>query len=196
MRTRNAVFPGRFQPPNIAHAATVESILRWWPNVTIAISTPSDDLDFDERWRPYIEASKDRVSAEKQIFSANEIAQMWSAWIEISGFADRAFCVSAPRTFLRRFSQLFPSKSFDLVYPTPHQTDTDGDKCRHELYPQLLDRPIYLVEPPFRLRNTQIRTEIEADSRTWEESLPPGTIDVFHQIEGPDRLKRRKPANE
>lgn len=187
MRTKIALFPGRFQPVNIAHAATVETILAEWQNVTIAVATSSTDLDYDERWRPYVEASRNRFAQKQAMFTPDEIKQMWDAWIEDRGLGARVLCVLAPRIYLKDFSRRFPADLYDIVYPSSHLDDSEGDKHKYESFGQLLNREISFVDPPFRLHNTQIRNLIALRQRTWRDVLPPAAYQVFMSLDGPER---------
>lgn len=188
MRTRIALFPGRFQPVNIAHAATVETILAAWQNVTIAVATPETSFDFDEKWRSYFEASRNRFAEEKAIFTPDEVKQMWDAWIENRGLRARVVCTLAPRIYLNDFSRRFPADLYDIVYPRPHVDDSEGDRHKYESFGRLLNREISFVEPPFRLHNTEIRQMIALEHRTWRDVLPPGAYDVFVSLNGPARV--------
>lgn len=183
------LFCGRFQPPSIAHVATAVTILEEWQALVIAISKPSSDLDYDSAWQSYVTESNQRNSNSHSIFSPAEVARMWNAWTKSACLTERVECCIAERAFMRGFNRRFPPEIYDYVHPSPHESDSDGDKLRHELYPKLMGRPVFLVDPPFRLKNSKIRAEVRTGKRTWEASLPPGAIDVFFEINGPERMQ-------
>ena len=154
LRANTALFTGRFQPPNIAHVATVETILGLWVHVAIGISTLGSTALVDSRWLPYLEASQNRLTPAKSIFTPAEVKRMWDAWITFSYLNSRVTSLLTPRSCFAEFNADYASSKYDMVYPTLHESDSDGDRVRHSLFPQLLERPIFLVEPPFRLHNT------------------------------------------
>ena len=190
LRANTALFTGRFQPPSIAHVATVETILCIWAHVAIGISVPCQKTFVDSRWLPYFEVSRNRFSANASIFASEEVKRMWDAWIMFSNLNSRVTCSLAPRPYLPEFSLAYPSDKYDMVYPSLHESDSDGDRVKHELFPQLMDREIFLIDPPFRLHNTRIR-ELVAMGRSWEEFIPCGAYDVFLEINGPKRISVR-----
>lgn len=183
-----ALFTGRFQPPSIAHACTVETILRNWSFLTIGVSTPSGSLDYDPAWEAYLEMTRGNFNGHKVVFSAEEVQLMWRAWITRSGLTARVVCELVPRPHLRAFTLQYPANRFDFVHPSPHESDSAGDRCRYDLFPKLLGREIFLVEPPWRLHNSEILRQIQSGVRTWDESIAPGALELFMEFNGPERM--------
>lgn len=188
MRVNRALFTGRFQPPSVAHVATVHAILELWEYVTIGVVDPmiSSDEVHDSRWSQHVDMIRGGYSPGKFVFSAAEVVQMWAAWIKHSGLEGRATSVVMPRIYLPSFSQLFPASSYDLVYPRPLEGDI-AEQQRVRLFPVLLGRQLFEVVPDSQLHNTDIRGLVKG-GRSWGEFIPAGAYDVFLVIKGPARI--------
>lgn len=185
-----ALFTGRFQPPSIAHAATAKTILTVWSSLIIGISVPVDGSEFDPAWQPFLDATRDNFGGSKAVFTPHEVQTMWKAWIAHAGVTKQVACELAPRPHLPAFAERYPASQFDMVYPSPHESDSTGDQRRHELFPKLLGRKVFLVEPPFRLHNAQIKQDIRSSLRTWENSIAPGAFEIFMTLNGPMRMSQ------
>jgi hypothetical protein len=188
MKANTALFTGRFQPPSLAHVATVKTILSDWPSLVIGVSSPDNSTDYDPRWQPFLDASRGKFTDKSAMFTPHEVKEMWDAWISAAGLENRVRCELIPRPHLRAFTRKYPSCNFDMVYPAAHKDDSEGDKQRHLLFPVLLEREIFLVEPSFRQHNSETRLLIREGKTTWKQNMPDGAYDVFIRLNGPQRM--------
>lgn len=184
---RTALFTGRFQPPNKAHAHTVDKILLRWERLCIGISSSEKSKDYDSKWESWVIASASRFGSNKLIFTPAEIVDMWYGHIRHAGLEKQVTCEIIPRPHLRGFNALYPSDRYDMINPRPHSDDSEGDRIRHELFPELLKRRIWFVQPDFMLHNSEIFRRVH-DSASWKEFLTPGAYNVFLQLSGPERV--------
>ena len=122
-----------------------------------------------------------------KIFTPEEVRRMWNGWITHANLGSRVACSLTPRPCFPEFNLEYPRSNYDMVYPSMHESDSEGDRVKNSLFPQLLDRPIFLIDPPFRLHNTQIR-ELVAAGHRWEEFIPEGAYEVFVEISGATRI--------
>lgn len=149
-----------------------------------------DGFGFDPAWQPFLDATRDNFGGRKAVFTPHEVQTMWNAWIAHAGLTQRVTCELVPRPHLHVFAERYPASQFDMVYPSPHESDSASDRRRHELFPKLLGREVFLVEPPFRLHNTQIQQDIRRGLRTWENSIAPGSYEIFMALNGPARMSQ------
>ena len=184
--TNIALFTGRFQPPTIAHTHTLEKILARWQRVHIGVSDPSIPGTYDPQWEEFVQSSRSRFDGAKLVFTTGEVVSLWQAHVCHAGLADRVTCSGIPRPHLSIFSERFPSDSFDMVTMAPHPDDSDGDRVRHRLFPDLLRREIFHVVPDLVLHNSDIRRRV-SEGAEWSEFLTPGVLARFMEIEGPRR---------
>ena len=191
---KKALWPGRFQPPTIAHMHTAEVILdSGWNHLTIAVvydvARPSN---VDPRWKEYLEIS-DRTAfgPGKIIFNADEVKEMWEAGIVAARLDKQVRVVTMARTqYNPNLNTDFPPFEYDYIVPTLTDGTDELDKIRRALYAEVFNRPIKTVVPTFSFHNSQIRESIRArgDKAGWESALPPGTYEMFMDISGPQRV--------
>jgi nicotinamide mononucleotide adenylyltransferase len=189
MSGNTALFTGRFQPPSIGHVAMVDAILERWHRLIIGVVDPNlhSTDSFDQRWLPHMAVTKNGFSPQNFIFSPHEIVRMWRAWIEDEGLKDRVTAKPVPRIFLNAFSELYPGENYDLVYPAVLPDDSHAEHLRQRIFPELLRRAVYHVEPRFQLHNSQIKKLVQ-EGRNWKEFIPRGAYEVFKSIDGALRV--------
>lgn len=187
-----AIWTGRFQPPTKAHLATARRILESWERLTIVVAyeiAPPDRMLVE--WQEYIRLSGATSYAPgKNIFSHVEVVTMWQAAIDALDLQQRVIvCANGRPEFDETFRQRFPENAYDFVTIRLPETESVIDATHRELLPRLHCRPVFEVDAPFVLHNTEIRKRVIEGNGSWEEYLPAGTIEVFTRISGDRRLR-------
>lgn len=187
---RTALFLGRFQPPSIAHAAMIETILRVYSTLIIGVLYDTSSVDTcGSVWKEYMRRAAEDFAPRKNPFSPEEIAQMWRAYLERRHLTEHVSVQITKRAmFEPNFNETFPPASIDLVSPGLNKSDSVKDNMRVNDFPRLLNRDLIVLEPPFKLHNTAIRGIITSGAATWSDFIPGGAYEIFIGLDGPRRM--------
>lgn len=191
--SKEALWFGRFQPPSIAHLAMLETILKTWEKLTIAVIFNSPrPVGVDSKWAMYLSASDNTVyTPEKNPFAPQEIVAMWEACIQIHSLAERVTVIATPRPQYIDLNTQFPPEKFDYVLTEITKEDSAMDKLRDTIFPQLLGREVVYVKPPFKLHNSEIRRLVFSGEKDWQDFVPVGAYEAFIGMNGPARMSKR-----
>ena len=193
MKRQQALWTGRFQPPTIAHLATVTTILEKWDRLTIIVSVEMPAPSHMHReWADYIlTSSRTSYGPGKNPFSGNEILDMWTAGVERAGLSSVVNVATRGRPeFDSKFIEQYPADDFDFVLIDLGESSAGIDQLHQNVLPRLHGRPVFSVQPTFKLHNSEIRRKVYDEGHGWEEFLPSGVYDVFQRIEGSERVQK------
>lgn len=183
-----AVLLGRFQPPTIAHAATVQCILTQWHKIIIGIvyhSPPPDDFEYEKWGYTLNESSFDAI---RNPFTPEEVHEMWKGYINSCNAADRISCQLTKRPhFTQQFNTIYPPDTTDIVCIRAPKGDPDYGR-QYTIFQKMFNRNVYFIDPPSPLHNTDIKRIIKLRHRSWQEYIPVGAYEVFVQINGHARV--------
>lgn len=187
---KKALFPGRFQPPSIAHAHTLDVIRRKWRHVVILITYASNGTPnkYREKWREFLHMSDLNFLPEKNPFTPEEVQEMWQSHIDANGLQESVSCKINVRPHLDpHFNTNFPPSAFVIVYPKAGCTETAHDLLREQVISKILNRNIVIVHPGFMLHNMEIKLRVAA-GESWERFIAPGAYETFIRLRGPERI--------
>ncbi len=183
-----AVFLGRFQPPTIAHAATVQYILTQWHKIIIGIvyhSPPPDNFDY-KKWGYTLKESSFDVA--RNPFTPEEVHEMWKGYINSCNAGNRISCQLTKRPhFTQQFNAIYPPDTTDIVCIQAPEGDPDYGR-QYTIFQRMFNRNVYFIDPPLPLHNKDIKRIIKLYHRSWQEYIPVGAYEVFMQINGPIRV--------
>jgi hypothetical protein len=166
-----------------------KNILLSWPAVTIGVvyNTERPAL-MDFRWSDLVQATDKDYSADRNPFSVDEIIRMWTVCLETCNLSDQVQALAMPRPQFCDFNVIFPKEQYDVVFTASLEDEHDPLlSSRLALYLEVFGRQAFAVKPPFKLHNSDIRRLI-ASGRDWAEFIAPGAIEVFNEINGPQRV--------
>lgn len=184
-----AIWFGRFQPPSIAHFASLNKILEEWKLVHVGIVkyTPQP-RDIDPIMASHL-SDESSFLPERNPFSPEEVRDMWLACIMEASLADRVHLHIVPRPeYWPEYRSLFPPERVNHVQVSGGSGESSAEVFRAEFYPKYYGRRIWRVAPPFMLHNSEIRRRIAEQKGGWSEYLPAGTYETFMRINGPERV--------
>lgn len=188
---QHSLWLGRFQPPTIAHLATVKTILNEWKRLTIGIvHASSRPGGIDPKWEPFLRRTSEvSFSAGKNPFTPDEVSRMWTACLVEQRLKSRVAVIPLPQVaYQPDFNRKFPPSKFDFVEVRLVGSDTEFDRDRQVAFSHLVGRPVSYISPPFKLHNAEIRKLVRDERREWREFIPQGAYEIFVEIDGPRRI--------
>lgn len=194
MKSDQALWLGRFQPPTIAHLATAQTILNEWNRLTIGIvhsSLQSGHGELvDPKWEVFLKRTAETSFASgKNPFTPEEVSRMWIACLREQHFENRVSTKPMPQiAYQPCFNEEFEPLLFNFIEVKLEGDDAEVDRDRQLAFSHLIGRPISYISPPFKLHNSEIRSLVLRGGRRWEEFIPLGAYSVFVEINGPCRM--------
>jgi hypothetical protein len=176
-----ALWLGRFQPPTIAHFASLLKILDLYDEVRIAVVFDGPrPKDINPLWIPVLDQEDLTSYANgKNPFLPEEVIAMWTATVGICRLQARTSCCSIKRPQFFDFNQEFPPGEYMLV--------STGGCTRKSLHKAMFQREVRHVDPPFALHNSEIKLLLK-NGGEWGDFIAPGAWKVFHSLNGEARF--------
>ena len=188
---KQALWLGRFQPPTIAHLATLQEILRFWEKVVVGVIVRSSgNVPPDSPWKQFLDSTASQaVATWKNPFTGDEIVRLWMDSIVGEVSSGRVIFVTMPQVAHQLdFSSRFPKETYDFVEVEYGSDSTESDRLRLQTFASLLERSIHFVQSPLILHNTEIR-HLVSSGKSWTEFIPQGALETFTELNGASRLK-------
>jgi nicotinamide mononucleotide adenylyltransferase len=178
---KKALTFGRFSPIKKGHVCGIIDMLRYCEFLVVGVvDSLTEKVSVSEKFANFCQMADLKNHSNHTRFSLEQRLAMAQAALSRLIKENRVDVIDIPRPeyAIDKISERFPADQYQIFFS--NICDTEFDRERNVIMPEMLNRSIFLVQPSdIVIHNTQLVEDVNMGNLKWADIIPEESLGLF-----------------